>query len=298
MLRHGGACTRAKNDYLQEIGDMDLKNIFNVGYQGFPDGSVSFFSDRISELTGYQKDEFNSKSINWIKDVMYQEDLPQALEALKAGLKGDKTYTRSYRIRTKSGTLKWIIELSQIICNSEGRIDSITGTLIDITDEKKREKEEERVKLLTGKYLLVSLHDQQYGIPIVKIKEIIRMVSVTSVPNSQQYVRGLINLRGKMIPVVDLCHRLNLGSSDSAGRPCIIFVEIASGANVVTFGIVVDSVSEAVNIDGSQIEDTVDSIITGENQCLLGIAKMRERPYILLDIDRLFTTDELACMSS
>ncbi len=277
---------------------MDLKNIFNVGYQGFPDGSVSFFSDRISELVGYQKEEFNNKSINWIKDVMYQEDLPQALEALKKGLKGDKTYTRSYRIRTKSGGLKWLIELSQIICNSEGKIDSITGTLIDITDEKKREKEEERVRRLTGTYLLVSLKGQQYGIPIVKIKEIIRMVSVTSVPNSPQYVRGLINLRGNTVPVIDLCLRLNLESSDSGGRPCIILVEIETEAKVVTVGIVVDAVSEAVNIDGTQIEDKVDSIVGGDNRCLLGIAKLQDRPHILLDMDRLFSADELACMSA
>jgi purine-binding chemotaxis protein CheW len=277
---------------------MDLKNIFNVGYQGFPDGSVSFFSDRICELTGYGKEEFNNKSINWIKDVMYQEDLPQALEALKMGLKGDKTYTRSYRIRTKSGAEKWVLELSQIMCNSEGRIDSITGTLIDITDEKKHEKDEERIRRLTGKYLLVSLNDQQYGIPIVKIKEIIRMVPVTSMPNSPQYVKGLINLRGNMIPVIDLCFRLNLGSSDNAGRACIVVVEIESEANIVTVGIVVDSVFEAVNIDGTEIEDTADSIFAADTGCLLGIAKMQEMPRILLDMDRLFSTDELACMSA
>ncbi len=290
------ACMRAMSESVKEVNGMDLKNIFNVGYQGFPDGSVSFFSDRIIELTGYEKEEFNNKSINWIKDVMCQEDLPQATEALKHGLKGDKTYTRSYRIHTKSGTLKWIIELSQIICNSEGKIDSITGTLIDITDEKEREKEEERVKRLTGKYLLVSLHDQQYGIPIVKIKEIIRMVSVTTVPNSPQYVRGVINLRGNTIPVIDLCLKLNLGSSDNEGRSCIIVVEIESEGNVVTVGLVADSVSEAVNIDGTQIEDKFDSIIGGDNRCLLGIAKMQEKTHILLDMDRLFSADELACM--
>jgi purine-binding chemotaxis protein CheW len=284
--------------FLQEVDGMDLKNIFNVGYQGFPDGSVNFLSNKIIELTGYGNEEFNNKSVNWIKDVIYPEDLPQASLALKMGLKGDKTYTRSYRIRAKSGEEKWILELSQIMCNSEGKIDCITGTLIDITKEKKREEEEERIRRLTGKYLLVSLNDQQYGIPIVKIKEIIRMVSVTTVPNSPQYVRGLINLRGNTIPVVDLCLRLNLESSDNASRACIIVVELESAATIVTVGIVVDSVSEAVNIDGTQIEDTVDSIIGNDTQCLLGIAKMQERPHILLDMDRLFTTDELASMSA
>jgi purine-binding chemotaxis protein CheW len=285
-------------DFLKRWYCMDLKNIFNVGYQGFPDGSVNFLSNKICELTGYGNEEFNNKSINWIKDVIHQEDLSQALTALKMGLKGDKTYTRSYRIRTKSGEEKWVLELSQIMCNSDGKIDCITGTLIDITDEKKREKEEERRRRLTGKYLLVSLNGQQYGIPIVKIKEIIRMVPVTSMPNSPQYVRGLINLRGNTIPVIDLCLKLNLGSSDKSGRDCIVVVEIECEANIVTMGIVVESVSEAVNIDGTEIEDTVDSIVTADTRCLLGIAKIQGRPYILLDMDRLFSADELVSMSA
>jgi purine-binding chemotaxis protein CheW len=275
---------------------MDLKNIFNVGYQGFPDGSVQFFSSRIIELTGYENEEFNNKSLNWIRDIMYQEDVPLATEALKAALKGDKTYTRSYRIRMKSGTEKWILELSQIMCNGEGKMECVTGTLIDITEEKYREREEARIGRLTGKYLLVSVQDQQYGIPIVKIKEIIRMVSVTSVPNAPHNVRGLINLRGNTISVVDLSLKLNLGSSEDTGRSCIVVVEIAGAASIVTVGVVVDSVSEAITIHGTEIEDTVGSIIAADNGFLLGIAKIREKPYILLDMDRLFSADDLLSM--
>lgn len=275
---------------------MDLKNIFNVGYQGFPDGSVQFYSSRIIELTGYGNEEFNSKSLNWVKDIMCQEDIIPAVEALKAALKGDRTYTRSYRIRTKSGDMKWILELAQIMCNSEGRMELVTGTLIDITDEKIREMEEARIRRLTGKYLLVALRDQLYGIPIVKIKEIIRMVSVTSVPNSPHYVRGLINLRGSTIPVVDLCLKLNLGDCADSGRACIVVVEIACEGSGVTVGIVVDSVSEAVNIHGSEIEEAVGSILAADNGFLLGIAKIQEQPHILLDMDRLFSADDLLSM--
>lgn len=277
---------------------MDLKNIFNVGYQGFPDGSVQFYSSRIVELTGYENVEFNNKSLNWVKDIMYQEDVPQATAALKAALKGDRTYTRSYRIRMKSGMEKWILELAQIMCNSEGRMEYVTGTLIDITDEKNREKEEERIRRLTGKYLLVSVGDQQYGIPIVKIKEIIRMMPVTSVPNSAHYLRGLINLRGSTIPVVDLGLKLNLGNSEDTGRACIVVVEIAAGADPVTVGIVVDAVSEAINIDGAEIEDAVGSLIAAEGGYLLGIAKLQGKPHVLLDMDRLFSAEELLRVDS
>ncbi|MRR33534.1 purine-binding chemotaxis protein CheW [bacterium] len=172
-------------------------------------------------------------------------------------------------------------------------MDCVTGTLIDITDEKIREREEARIARLTGKYLLVSLQDQQYGIPIVKIKEIIRMVPVTSIPNSPHYLRGLINLRGNTIPVVDLSLKLNLGSSEESGRACIVVVEITCEANIVTVGIVVDSVSEAVNIHGTEIEDALGSLIAADNGYLLGIAKIQEKPHILLDMDRFFSADEL-----
>jgi len=196
----------------------------------------------------------------------------------------------------KSGTEKWILELSQIMCNGEGKMECVTGTLIDITEEKYREREEARIGRLTGKYLLVSVQDQQYGIPIVKIKEIIRMVSVTSVPNAPHNVRGLINLRGNTISVVDLSLKLNLGSSEDTGRSCIVVVEIAGAASIVTVGVVVDSVSEAITIHGTEIEDTVGSIIAADNGFLLGIAKIREKPYILLDMDRLFSADDLLSM--
>jgi purine-binding chemotaxis protein CheW len=277
---------------------MDLKNIFNVGYQGFPDGSVSFFSTRIIELTGYGNEEFNNKSLNWVKDIMIQEDIPQATEALKVALKGDRTYTRSYRIRMKSGIEKWILELAQIMCNSDGRMDFVTGTLIDITDEKIREREEERIRRLTGKYLLVSLQDQLYGIPIVKIKEIIRMVSVTSVPNAPHHVKGMINLRGTMIPVVDLSTKLNLGCSEESGRACIVVVEIPCAGTIVLVGMVVDAVSEAVNIHGSEIEETVGHLMEADAGFLLGIAKIEAKPHILLDMDSLFSADELLRIQS
>lgn len=273
---------------------MDLKNIFNVGYQGFPDGSVHFFSSRIIELTEYENEEFNSKSVNWVKDVMCREDVDQATDSLRTALKGDRTYTRSYRIRTKSGGEKWILELAQIMCNGEGRMEYVTGTLIDITDEKIREREEERIRRLTGKYLLVSLQEQQYGIPIVKIKEIIRMVSVTSVPNAPHHVRGLINLRGSTIPVVDLCLKLNLGNCEDSGRACIVVVEIACETGSITVGIVVDAVSEAVNINGTEIEDAMGSILDTDNGYLLGIAKIQGQPFILLDMDSLLSSDDFS----
>ena len=107
-----------------------------------------------------------------------------------------------------------------------------------------------------GKYLTFSLAGEEYGIGILKVKEIIGMMSITTVPRTPIFVKGVINLRGKVIPVVDL--RLKFGMEEMAynERTCIIVVEIKGTGGSVLIGIVVDAVSEVLNIKGNDIEDT------------------------------------------
>jgi PAS domain S-box-containing protein len=100
--------------------DISKVKIFNVRYEGYADGSIKFFSDLIKDLTGYAREEFNAGKVSWT-GIIHPEDLASAKEAFKAGLKGDKTYERDYRIITKDGEIKWILELSQILCDQEGR---------------------------------------------------------------------------------------------------------------------------------------------------------------------------------
>ena len=148
-----------------------------------------------------------------------------------------------------------------------------------------------------GKYLTFSLADEEYGIGILKIKEIIGMMAVTHVPQTPPFVKGVINLRGKVIPVVDLRCRFGMSSIDYDDRTCIIVVEIGvNGVNVV-IGIVVDSVSEVLNIKKEEIEDTPTFGTKLNTDYILGMAKMDGRVKILLDIDKVLGADELELLA-
>jgi purine-binding chemotaxis protein CheW len=144
-----------------------------------------------------------------------------------------------------------------------------------------------------GKYLTLTLADEEYGIRIRKIKEIIGMMPITSVPQTPAYVKGVINLRGRVIPIVDLRIRFGMPITDYTERTCIIVVEIAGQSSTVMMGIVVDSVSEVLNIKGEEIGDTPTFGTKLNTDYILGMAKMEGRVKILLDIDKVLTGQEL-----
>ncbi len=144
-----------------------------------------------------------------------------------------------------------------------------------------------------GKYLTFSMAKEEYGISIIKIKEIIGMMPITCVPRTPTFVKGVINLRGKVIPVVDLRMRFGLPSMDYTERTCIIVVEIQGPTGTILIGIVVDSVSEVLNIKGNDIEDTPTFGTRLNTDYIRGMAKMQGGVKILLDIDRVLTADEL-----
>ncbi|MEM5789717.1 MAG: chemotaxis protein CheW [Syntrophobacteraceae bacterium] len=148
-----------------------------------------------------------------------------------------------------------------------------------------------------GKYLTFSLDREEYGIGILKIKEIIGMMRITPVPQTPEYVKGVINLRGKVIPVIDLRARFGMEKIDYTERTCIVVVEIGSASARLHIGVVVDSVSEVLNIKGSDIEDTPAFGATLDTGYILGMAKAGGTVKILLDIDRVLSTDELGMLS-
>lgn len=147
-----------------------------------------------------------------------------------------------------------------------------------------------------GKYLTFSMANEEYGIGILKIREIIGMMPITSVPQTPAFVKGVINLRGKVIPVMDLRLRFNMDSIDYNERTCIIVVEIFGQSATVQIGIVVDSVSEVLNIKQDEIEDTPTFGTSLNTDFILGMAKMEGGVKILLDIDQVLTSDELSLL--
>ncbi|MBW2603446.1 MAG: purine-binding chemotaxis protein CheW [Deltaproteobacteria bacterium] len=141
-----------------------------------------------------------------------------------------------------------------------------------------------------GKYLTFTLAEEEYGIGILKIKEIIGMIPITSVPKTPAFVKGVINLRGKVIPVVDLRLRFGMESMDYTERTCIVIVEISGPSGKVMMGTVVDSVSEVLNIKSDEIDETPSFGMTLNTDYILGMAKSDGSVKILLDIDKILST--------
>lgn len=147
-----------------------------------------------------------------------------------------------------------------------------------------------------GKYLTFSLAEEEYGIGILKIKEIIGMMPITTVPQTPEFVKGVINLRGKVIPVIDLRTRFGMGEIEYTERTCIIVVDIQGQTETVLIGIVVDSVSEVLNIKGEDIEDTPTFGTKLNTDYILGMAKMKGGVKILLDIDQVLKAEEVSAL--
>jgi purine-binding chemotaxis protein CheW len=137
-----------------------------------------------------------------------------------------------------------------------------------------------------GKYLTFKLGQESYGIAVLKIREIIRMTDITTVPQMPSYVKGVINLRGKIIPVADLRVRFGLEEAASTQHTCIVVVQVTlpTGGKVQT-GLIVDSVEEVINLAPNEIEEAPDFGAHVDTRYILGMAKIKGVVKTLLDID-------------
>jgi len=163
------------------------------------------------------------------------------------------------------------------------------------------EKMDQAVKVMAdreGKYLTFALADEEYGIGILKVKEIIGMMPITTVPQTPEFVKGVINLRGKVIPVVDLRLKFGMEEIGYTKRTCIIVVDIMGASGVVMVGIIVDSVSEVLNIKGEDIEDAPTFGTSLDTEYILGMAKIEGGVKILLDIDRVLSGMEIVSIEN
>ena len=147
---------------------------------------------------------------------------------------------------------------------------------------------------LAGKYLTFKLGAEEFGLEILKVQEIIKMMDITRVPRTPDFVRGVINLRGKVIPVVDLRLKFGLEAIEYTQRTCIIVVQVEGEASTILVGLVVDAVSEVLNLMSSDIEDTPDFGAKLSTPFILGMAKQKGNVKILLDIDRVVNTREIS----
>ena len=145
----------------------------------------------------------------------------------------------------------------------------------------------------TGKYLTFLLGREEFAIRVLQVREIMKIQDITAVPQTPGYVKGVINLRGKVIPVVDLRLKFCLPELEYTARTCIIVVQIQGEGVLIQTGIVVDEVSEVLTLAASDIEDTPDFGEGAGASYLLGMAKVKGKVKILLDIDQVLSGQEL-----
>ena len=151
---------------------------------------------------------------------------------------------------------------------------------------------------LAGKYLTFKLDVEEFGLEILKVQEIIKMMDITRVPRTPSFVRGVINLRGKVIPIVDLRLKFDMDTRESTEKTCIIVVTVKRSSGSVIMGIIVDEVSEVLDVAGESIEPPPQFGGTVDTAFILGMGKVGERVVTLMDVDKVLSGEEVAAVAS
>lgn len=145
-----------------------------------------------------------------------------------------------------------------------------------------------------GKYLTFALGAEEYGLEILKVREIIGHMDITAVPQTPAYVKGVINLRGQVIPVVDIRTLFGMAPKEITEETCIIVVEVLRGNRTFNTGVVVDQVSEVLDIKGESIEEAPQLGASVNTEFILGMGKVNGQVKILLDIDKVLGNSEVS----
>lgn len=159
---------------------------------------------------------------------------------------------------------------------------------------------ESKIAIITdmaGKYLTFNLANEEYGIEILKIKEIIGLMEITSLPRTPDFVKGVINLRGKVIPVIDLRLKFIMPEIEHTEKTCIIVVEVSAESEDIQIGIIVDSVSEVLNVAADDLEETPNFGVDIGTEFILGMAKSQNKVRTLLEIDKVLSAKDVNILS-
>ncbi|HKK47888.1 MAG TPA: chemotaxis protein CheW, partial [Alkalispirochaeta sp.] len=151
----------------------------------------------------------------------------------------------------------------------------------------------DEIRTDSNQYLTFTLVEEQYAVEVYDVKEVLEYTSVTRVPRTQDFMRGVINLRGSVVPVIDLRLKFGMGETEKTIETSIIVMEVEIGGEKVTVGTLADSVQEVINLDDSQIEPAPQIGTRINTEFIRGIGKQEDRFIIILDIDRIFSEEEL-----
>jgi len=144
-----------------------------------------------------------------------------------------------------------------------------------------------------GQYLTFRLGEELFALDIVKVREVLDFTNATKVPQTPDYMRGVINLRGGVVPVVDLRIKFGMPVAETTVNTCVIIVEVDIGADRVIMGAIADAVQEVLDLEPDEIEPPPKIGAQLNTEFIRGIGKHSDRFIIILDIDKVFTTDEL-----
>ena len=156
---------------------------------------------------------------------------------------------------------------------------------------------EHDLKGLAGKYLTFELGEESYGLGILKVQEIIKMQEITKVPRTPEHVQGVINLRGKVMPIIDMRKVFDMEEVEESRDTCIIVVQLWSGVDSFTMGVIVDKVAEVLAIGVDEIEPAPSFGTQVDTQFILGMAKTKNSVKILLDAEKLVDTETVSSLS-
>jgi purine-binding chemotaxis protein CheW len=154
-------------------------------------------------------------------------------------------------------------------------------------------KGKNQLPVSTVQYLTFFTASEEYAISIVKVSEIVEYEAVTTVPNTPVWIRGVTNLRGKVVPVVDLAVKFGLPASDISKFSCIIITEVMFQGENLTMGVLADSVSQVIELSADEIEATPPFGTRVKTEYLLGMGAMGKKFCLILDIDKVLSADEL-----
>ena len=164
--------------------------------------------------------------------------------------------------------------------------------------KEQQSSEQKALTVLAGKYLTFKLDAEEFGLEILKVQEIIKMMDITRVPRTPAFVRGVINLRGKVIPVVDLRLKFEMERREGTDKTCIIVVTVRRESGAVVMGIIVDEVSEVLDVAGGSIEPAPEFGGAVDTSFILGMGKVGERVVTLMDVDKVLSGEDVAVVAS
>ncbi|HEX2955497.1 MAG TPA: chemotaxis protein CheW [Chitinispirillaceae bacterium] len=151
---------------------------------------------------------------------------------------------------------------------------------------------------LAGKYLIFALDKEEYAIEILKVNQIIRLQLITAIPCTPSFVRGVINLRGMIIPIIDLRKKFGMSDHPDTERTCIVVIQLCNNDTKINIGVVIDEVREVLEIAAADIEPTPEFGIIINTEFITGIAKTGKSVKMILDISKVLTTSEIGALTA